>query len=189
MKVLSSITLIIVSFSALAQPFGPDAFQQVNNSKDELNPVVSPDGKTLFVTLANHPDNVGGLKDPGDIWIAMLTETNKWSALVHGGSVINSRDYNAVAGLSQDGTEMYLLSHYSDGGSARTQGIAVSRNNGGGWSKPVNISIPYFQNKSGSLCGYIQPDRSAFVFSAETYGTRGVDDLYVSLSTPEGRWT
>src|SRR5690349_6340537 len=146
MKVFISISLFLVSFSLLAQPVGSGAFQLVNNSKDELNPVVSPDGKTLFVTLANHPGNIGGLKDPGDIWISVLTDAKQWSALVHGGPMLNSRDYNAVAGLSADGTELYLLSHYSDGGSARTQGISVSRSSGGGWSKPVNISIPYFQN-------------------------------------------
>src|SRR6187551_1318172 len=151
MKVFISITLFFVSFSVLAQPVDSGAFQQVNNSKDELNPVVSPDGKTLFVTLANHPGNIGGLRDPGDIWISVLTESNQWSALVHGGPLLNSRDYNAVAGLSSDGTELYLLSHYSDAGSARTQGIAVSRNSSAGWSKPVNISIPYCQNKSGAL--------------------------------------
>lgn len=188
MKFFISITLLFVSVSLLAQPFGNNAFQYVNNSKDELNPVMSPDGKTLFVTLANHPENIGGIKDPGDIWFSGLTESNQWSALTHGGVLLNSRDYNAVAGLSSDGTELYLLSHYSDAGSVRTQGIAVSRRNGNGWSKPENISIPYFQNKSGLLCGYVQPNKSVFVFSAETYGTRGVDDLYVTLRGSDGKW-
>jgi len=186
MKVFFSITLFFISASLLAQV---NIFQLVNNAKDELNPVISPDGKTLFVTLANHPENVGGIKDAGDIWVSRWSENNQWSSLVHGGPAINSSDYNAVAGLSADGTALYLLSHYSEGGSARTQGISVSRSTGGGWSRPENISIPYFHNKSAALCGYIQPDRSVFVFSAETYGTRGVDDLYVTLKGNDGKWT
>jgi len=186
MKVFFSITLFLSSASLLAQV---NTFQLVNNAKDELNPVISPDGKTLFVTLANHPENVGGIKDAGDIWISTWTESNQWSALVHGGPVINSKDFNAVAGMSVDGTELYLLSHYSDGGTARTQGISVSRSTGGGWSKPENISIPYFHNKSAALCGSIQPDNATLVFSAETYGTRGVDDLYVTVKGNDGKWT
>lgn len=98
MKVFITLVLSTVSFSILAQPLSDHAFQFVNNAKDELNPVISPDGNTLFVTLANHPENVGGIKDPGDIWISVRTEGNQWSAPVHGGPIINSKDYNAVAG-------------------------------------------------------------------------------------------
>jgi outer membrane protein OmpA-like peptidoglycan-associated protein len=85
---------------------------------------------------------------------------------------------------------MFLLSHYGNGGNtARTQGISVSRATGNGWSKPENITIPYFQNKSTVLSGYIAPDQSAFVFSAETYGTKGVEDIYVCTKTSSGGWS
>jgi outer membrane protein OmpA-like peptidoglycan-associated protein len=85
---------------------------------------------------------------------------------------------------------MFLLGHYgSPGNLARTQGISVSRKSGSGWSRPENISLPYFQNKSALLSGYILPDESAFVFSAETYGTRGVEDIYVCVKSANGGWS
>ncbi|MBL7857529.1 MAG: OmpA family protein [Cyclobacteriaceae bacterium] len=171
----------------LAQP-GDNAFQLVNSPYDEQSPVISPDGKTLFITIANHPDNAGGKKDAGDIWFARWIE-NQWSAPVHAGALLNDRGYNAVAGISADGSQLFLHGHYdASGGLARTQGIAVSRNTGGGWSRPVNISIPYFQNKSPILSGYISADNGVFVFSAETYGTYGVEDIYVCFNE-DGRWT
>ena len=109
---------------------------------------------------------------------------------MHAGSVINDKAFNAVAGFSADGSEMFLLGHYgSQGNLARTQGISVSKNTGNGWSRPENISIPYFQNKSGVLTGYILPDQSVFVFAAETYGTRGVEDIYVSVKGSNGSWS
>lgn len=175
---------LVFSFSALSQSNDPLAL--VNSSYDEQNPVISLDGKTLFFTIANHPDNVGGKKDPGDIWMSIkLGDT--WSAPVHAGSVLNNRDYNGVAGISMDGNELYLLSHYSNNGEPiRTQGISISRNTGTGWSTPQNISIPYFMNRSSFLTG--EWSNEFFVFAAESYNTIGAEDIYVSLIR-SGKWT
>lgn len=170
-----------------AQLTGDNYFTHVNSEYDELNPVISPDGKLLFLTIANHPQNVGGKKDPGDIWFSVLTGA-EWSSPVHAGSLLNDKNYNAVAGFSSDGSRLFLLSHYTNPGKTPTQGIAVSKNNGSGWSSPENISIPYFQNKSTALGGHVTSDGGIFVFSAETYGTKGVEDIYVSLNE-DGRWT
>jgi outer membrane protein OmpA-like peptidoglycan-associated protein len=173
-----------------AQPLTRQSLQLVNTPKDELNPVVSPDGRSLYITVAGHPSNSGGIKDPGDIWVSVLTETGQWSAPVHAGPVLNDKGYNAVAGFSADGSQLFLVNHYDPSGNvSRTQGIAVSRNNGNGWSRPENITIPYFQNKSDILAGFISPDLSVFVYSAETYGTRGVEDLYVTLRGADGKWS
>lgn len=170
----------------MAQPTA-NTFKNVNTPYDELNPVISPDGRSLYVTVANHPGNVGGRKDPGDIWIATLNENNEWSAPAHGGTVLNDRAYNGVAGFSPDGQTLFLLSHYGrDGGAARTQGISASRRTANSWSAPENISIPYFLNKSGQLSGALSADGDVFVFSAETYGTRGVEDLYMTRKTATG---
>jgi len=186
--------LLAVGLSLLCQPLFAqrpvnNAFDKVNSSYDELNPVVSPDGRTLFVTIANHPSNVGGKKDQGDIWISTMGEGNQWNAPVHGGPLINDASFNAVAGVSADGTQLFLLGHYSNGGPVRTQGIAVSNLAGDSWTRPENITIPYFQNKAGALTGHVNANRSVFVFSAETYGSRGVEDIYVSLRSADGKWT
>lgn len=190
MRFIFSSALLFVTFLATAQRLNTNSFQHSNTSYDELNPVISPDGKSMYVTVANHPQNVGGKKDPGDIWVCLLTESNQWSAPVHAGPALNDQGFNAVAGFSRDGSQMFLLSHYgSSGNVARTQGISVSRSRGNGWSDPENITIPYFQNKSSALTGYILPDQSAFVFSAETYGSRGVEDIYVCTKNASGNWS
>jgi outer membrane protein OmpA-like peptidoglycan-associated protein len=189
MKHFLAATLLLCSLSLFAQRLSIDAFQRVNSPFDELNPVISPDGKTLFVTIANHGSNVGGKKDQGDIWVSTLADDNQWSAPVHGGSLLNNAGFNAVAGVSADGNELFLLSHYDGSGQSRTQGISVSKRQGDSWSRPENIVIPYFQNKSNVLNGHILSDQSAFVFSAETYGTRGVEDIYVSLKGSDGKFS
>lgn len=181
--------LFLFSMSVLiAQQQVQPSLDLVNTSYDEQNPVVSPDGKLLFFTICNHPQNIGGKKDPGDIWFSALLN-GQWTAPVHAGTLLNDRGYNAVAGFSFDGNQVFLLSHYDGtGNAARTQGISVSRKNANGWHKPENISIPYFQNKSTYHSGHVSADGKVFVYSAETYGSR-VEDLYVSVKEPDGKWT
>ncbi len=171
--------------SAIAQP---KPFALVNTSADEQAPVISPDGKTLYITVANHPQNVGGIKDPGDIWISVWVG-DVWSTPVHGGNVINSKAYNAVAGISSTGQEMFLLNHYTKTGELpTTQGISVSIKSSAGWTAPKNIAIPYFKNKSSHFSGQWHQYLQAFVFSAESYNTLGAEDLYVTFYL-EGRWS
>ena len=189
MRAFLTVGLLVLFQPLFAQRPVNNAFDNVNTSYDELNPVVSPDGRTLFITIANHPSNVGGKKDQGDIWISTMGENNQWNPPVHGGNLLNDASFNAVAGISSDGTQLFLLGHYSTGGPVRTQGIAVSNLAGDSWSRPENISIPYFQNKAGVLTGHVTANRSVFVFSAETYGSRGVEDIYVSLRTADGKWS
>jgi outer membrane protein OmpA-like peptidoglycan-associated protein len=192
MRLFSSVLLLLLTFMSIGQPIHADStgtFDLLNSPYDELDPIISPDGQTLYVTIANHPGNAGGKKDPGDIWYAVLNENNQWSAPIHAGPHLNNRGFNGVAGFSDNGNNLFLLSHYDAAGQAHTQGIAVARRSGNDWSSPTNITIPYFQNKSESLSGYILPNESAFVFSAETYGTRGVEDLYITLKDGNGKWS
>jgi OOP family OmpA-OmpF porin len=185
MKFYSSFILFLSLFiTSLAQSGDPLAL--LNSIYDEQNPVLSPDSKTLYFTIANHPQNVGGKKDPGDIWISIWMG-EAWSAPVHAGSVLNNRDYNGVAGISIDGTELYLLSHYSNNDEPlKTQGISVSKQTGSGWSTPQNIAIPYFMNRSSFLSGQWNPE--FFVFAAESYNTLGAEDIYVTFKQ-SSRWT
>lgn len=190
MKILGLLTTLLFTLHVGGQPNADKFLADVNTAYDELSPVISPDGKTLFVTIANHPGNIGGKKDPGDIWISTLGVDNQWSVPVHGGTMLNNASYNAVAGLSANGSDLFLMSHYVPTGAvARTQGIAVSHGNGTHWSSPENITIPYYQNKSLTPSGFILADGSVFIFSAETYGSHGVEDLYVSLKGSDQKWS
>lgn len=186
-SIVISFLLVFTSSLISAQDI-QEALPGVNGSYDEKSPVISPDGKLLYFTISNHPQNVGGIRDLGDIWYSEF-DGLQWSTPVHAGTTLNSRDYNAVAGFSDDGLWLYLLSHYdASGNSAKTQGISVSRKSSGSWSKPENISIPYFQNKSSFLSGSVLMDGSLFVYAAETYGSR-VEDIYMTRKGSDGKWS
>ncbi len=171
------------------QPVSQKSFRLINSGKDERAPVISPDGKVLYWTVANHPDNVGGIRDLGDIWYSVWTG-EEWSLPLHGGKAINNEGYNAVAGFSHDGERMFLMSHYQKGATsaAGTQGIAISMKTADGWSAPENIHIPYFLNRSKESDGFLSTTVEALVFSADSYSTIGVEDIYVCLLR-DGQWS
>ena len=182
--------ILLAFFSVTFLPGQPaeNYFQFVNSNMDEQHPVLTADGQTLYFTIGYHPQNVGGKKDPGDIWFARWNG-QQWSAPIHAGSHLNDRAYNAVAGISKGGDLLFLHGHYDPSGNvARTQGISMSTKTGNEWSRPANISIPYFLNKSTMISGNVSDDGKVFVFSAEGYGTFGVDDIYVSLFA-DGKWS
>jgi len=177
---------IVAPFLVCSQKLAKSSFQLANSGYDEQNPIISPEG-ILYFTIANHPQNIGGKKDPGDIWYSSFLD-GQWSAPVHGGNNLNDKGYNAAAGFSPDGSQMFLMNHYSRNGQVSTQGISWSRKIGSEWSFPENIAIPYFLNRSSLLSGQIIEDKGIFIYSAESYDTKGEEDIYVSRRDNSGKW-
>ena len=163
----------------------------INSAYDEFNPVLSPDGQTLYVTRRGHAANVAGVIDQGDIWYANKLESG-WSGLKHAGPIINHQGLNGVVGFSLDGNRMYLLNYFepnpSGGGSLR-QGIAVSTWTNGRWSSPEKLAIKYFQNKSNHLSATISKDEKVLILSMESFSSEGNEDLYVSFRQENGQWS
>lgn len=178
--------LIIAPFFVHSQKLTESSFRPANSGYDEQNPIVSPEG-VLYFTVANHPQNIGGKKDPGDIWYSSFLD-GQWSAPKHGGPNLNDKGYNAAAGFSPDGSQIFLMNHYHKNEQATTQGISWSRKIGSDWSFPENIAIPYFLNRSSLLSGQLLEDKGIFVYAAESYDTKGAEDIYVSRRDNSGKW-
>lgn len=180
--------MLLATAGSVAQPLDAENIKKMNSAYDEQNPVLSADGKLLFITRANHAENVGGTRDAGDIWISTFNGI-VWSNPVHGGSGLNNRGYNTVAGTSVDGKQLFIINHVTEGSElAKTQGLAVSTFDGSRWPKPVNITIPYFHSRSPFICGQLSVDGKVLVYSADTYGTLGVEDIYIAQWI-DGQWT
>ncbi|NOS57567.1 MAG: OmpA family protein [Cyclobacteriaceae bacterium] len=177
--------LFHVVHSVNAQESNP--FKLVNSIYDEQSPLISPDGKVLYLTIANHPQNLGGKKDLGDIWVSLNLD-GVWQAPIHGGAEINNENYNAPIGFSRDGAILFLIGHYSKNGIVNTQGISYTEKTSSGWSMPKNISIPYFLNKSDLFSAAVDDDQSVLVYSAESFITTGAEDIYICTSQ-NGRWS
>lgn len=168
-------TILLITTIGIIEGFAQKnkVTSNINSIFDEQSPIISPDGKYLFYTIAHNEHNIGGTKDTGDIWYAVWQDS-VWSMPFHGGSVINNKHWNGVIGFAQDGS-MYLHHHYQDG----KQGISIAKKKDNYWEKPINVSIPYFMNKSSQQSGGISSNGQVMFLSLESYGTIGAEDIYI----------
>lgn len=165
-------------------------FDVINSSADELNPVLTNGGKTIYFIRKFHPGNAGGMKDPGDIWISHRSDSLIWQPAERIPDPVNNKQFNGVIGLIMNGRKVYLYEHYMPGGAAaRTQGISSSINNEGSWSTPSRIDIKYFYNRSEHISISISKDERIMLLALESYGTLGAEDIYVSFKTGNDIWT
>ncbi|MEJ0031121.1 MAG: hypothetical protein WDO15_12430 [Bacteroidota bacterium] len=72
----------------------------VNSDYSELNPMLSPDGKVLYFSRANHPENVGGVNDKEDIWYSELGADGKWSLAKNMGPDFNNEHPNFINAIT-----------------------------------------------------------------------------------------
>lgn len=162
----------------------------VNSTYDEQAPILSPDGQTLYFTLAKHPSNMGGTKDPGDIWIAKKDSAGAWTSPINAGQPLNSKQFNSIIGFTNNGNSVYLTGHYLPGNKrAKSKGISISHFNNKNWTFPEPVDIPYYKNYSNQQSGCLSYDGNIMLHSIETYGTRGAEDIYVSFRKTDGSWT
>jgi len=166
--------------------------ENVNSEYTEYKPLLSPDGKTLFFSRRNHPENIGGEEDSEDIWYSEWDEsTGSWSKAKNIGDVLNNESPNFISSITADGNTMVLLlgNRYMEDGKMLS-GVSIStREDGQDWSKPKNLNIENEYNFSQFASFTMSNDRKVILMSVEREDTRGDRDLYVSFANEDGSWS
>ena len=183
-KALIFSTISFVCGPLLAQNDQENLGSSINTKYNELDPVISPDGKKMYFTRSKHPENIGGKKDPGDIWVADLEAAQEQEA-TNLGAPVNTDEMNAVIGFSNDGQIMYLHTQNK----RKEGGISFSRKTASGWSEPQPMPVEFFHNKSDLQSMSISNDGRTIIMSIESYSTYGAEDLYVSFLQNNGTWS
>lgn len=164
----------------------------VNSDASEYSPLLSPDGKTLYFSRKNHPENAGGTSDKEDIWYSELGADGKWSLAKNMGPQFNNNQPNFVntVAATPDGKAVVLLlgNKYLEKGKM-VAGVSISSNIGGTWSdpKPLEIENDYNYNEKANY--FLANTRKALLMSVEREDSEGGRDLYVSFEKEDGKWT
>jgi OOP family OmpA-OmpF porin len=167
--------------------------QNVNSEYSELNPLLSPDGKTLYFSRSNHPGNVGGVNDKEDIWYSELGADGKWSLAKNMGPQFNN-EYpnfiNAVNSATPDGKSVLLVlgNKYMANGKMLA-GVSVSNNTGGSWTAPKALNIEDDYNYNEKADYFLSNTRKSLLMSIEREDSHGGRDLYVSFAKNDSTWT
>jgi outer membrane protein OmpA-like peptidoglycan-associated protein len=150
---------------------------------DELNPQLSPDGKTLFFVRSNYKENVGGDKAGQDIYVAKKNDNGIWELAKNIGKPLNNIENNAIGSITKIGLKAYVSNVYG----SFTPGISVSNLNDNKFSKPVEVFSEKEISSKGFLSFYVSKDEKYMLLSMYTDPIHN-EDLFVSIHL-EGGWT
>jgi outer membrane protein OmpA-like peptidoglycan-associated protein len=167
---------VLAQSSFIPQDIGPG----VNSLYDEINPVASADGKTLFFTRVNHPENTFGDKDSEDIWVSHRSN-DTWSPAVRLPQ-LNAGRYNAALGISEDGRTLLLNGTYNKKGNIwKKRGLSVSIK-GDHWGTPVKLTVKKLSGKNRGLnsSASMSPDGNYLALSFSTTYNSNKTDLFIS---------
>ncbi len=160
--------------------------KELNTGQHESGPIISPDGKTLYWVVSNHPENTYGEDGSQDIWYSVRDEEGNWTQSVHAGAPFNIHKFNKVLGITTDGNTLML-----NGGARKNEpGFSIVRRTGNGWSDPVQQNIPdYDKMNKGLFSGSFMTNDAKVLIMYFTERVKGkYSDLYISFDK-NGKWT
>jgi len=161
----------------------PTPLSTINSGAEEISPIISPDGKSLYFVRAFYSGNVGGDLAGMDIWRSAKDSLGNWQAPINTIDSWNNKENNAVVGIREDGKVVYLLNSYYRG-----KGLAFSKHLNGKWIKPELLPFKWAERKE-FIGFYVHPDFNVIIMAVKGDDSLGQEDLYVSLKDSLGRWS
>lgn len=162
----------------------------INSTYNEISPVISPDGKTIYFLREGHPQNHSKEKYSCDIWSATLNGNN-WGFANHLQSPFNTNVSNSIYSISPDGNT--IITNWVEESSklSLTKGFGIIKKTNNGWSKPEKLEIPKFEKfcKGRFQFGSLSADGKTFLMSFSEKKNSVEDDIYVSFLGKNGIWS
>jgi hypothetical protein len=156
----------------------------INSTQDDIMPLVSSDGQTLFFVR----DEGEETKTGQNIFRSIKTE-NGWGEATIKTSHLNNKQNNAVVGISKDGSTLYLVDAYKKYNDTN-QGIAISKLDGKKWSKPEYLEISGMNYLANHFYGfYVNPEETVMLLSMVSEHGKGKEDLHISLKEGDSCWS
>lgn len=186
--------LSIIAFVAVLNVFAQDIrFEAVNKMPamintpcEEVLPMQSPDGKTLYFVRASCDVNNGGKTAGSDIWVSEINgNTGEWSRPTNTGIISNDKSHNSIVGISADGNTIYQL---NTSPSKKIRGIYVLKKTNDKWSQPQLEVIPSIETEE-FLGMHVSPNMRTILLSMKRADGSGEEDLYVIRKGVAGEWT
>ncbi len=162
----------------------------INSEYNEIAPVISPDGQTLYFSRISHPQNSFGDKGSQDIWFAEAVQGGQWGLARRLPAPLNKEEYNSLYSITPDGNTILIKGAYKNG-RYETRGFSTSQRLARGWSAPEKLDIPGYEKMSKGQfdCGVLSNDGKVLVLSFSEKKNSKEDDIYVCFKEKNGSWT
>ncbi len=148
----------------------------INTAEDELGPVISTDGKTLYFARQNVPENTGGKDDDEDVYMSQWIE-GAWTKAKNMGRAINTTGTDNLLAVSADNNSMMFDEDHE---------LMMRHRSESGWSDLEKLGLT-FKNELDHFVASLSADGRAVIFSAKLKSNiyydlkRDEGDLYVSI--------
>jgi outer membrane protein OmpA-like peptidoglycan-associated protein len=159
----------------------------VNSPYGEIGPIITQDGKTLYIDRKNHPENTPGSEND-DIWISH-NQNGKWEMVKNIGKPLNNRSHNFVLSISPDENSMLVNGTYSPNGETSAPGVSITHRTMAGWEFPKKVEIEDYYNDANQISYNLSADRKTLIMSVRRKDSYGENDLYVSFLREDDTWT
>jgi outer membrane protein OmpA-like peptidoglycan-associated protein len=160
----------------------------VNSEAEESMPIISPDGKKMFFVRTFDEKNIGGKYAGQDIWMAILDVNGNWVSPSNDFPELNNKRNNAVIGINQDETTLFLTNAYNPVNTT-VLGVSKSIRIGNYWSKPNDINIKGIDSKNSFIGFFMNKDENVLLISMDFRNSFGNEDIFISLKSEAGVWS
>ncbi|MEO0471234.1 MAG: hypothetical protein AAF206_16515 [Bacteroidota bacterium] len=157
----------------------------INSEAEEREPILSPDGRTLYFWRRVSAENLGGKDDPGDIWYSKKDRSGRWMTAQQFPQPLNSKGHDFVWGVSPRHDTLWV--HQVSPGVSDV-GLAYSvKTPDGYWTSPREAYIRDFTYRGSYKDFYFTKDRIMILPNAgdDSYGGT---DLYACFPINDTAW-
>lgn len=149
---------------------------------DIADPALSADGTRLYFVSGAPTDEFG--TGNGNIWVSRR-QGDGWTAAALLPAPVNSPSAEYYPSIVADGS-LYFSSNRPGG--LGDLDLYRAQWRAGHFGAAVNLGAPV-NTPQTEVDAYVSPDERLLIVSARREGNRGALDLYVSVRTPDGRWS
>lgn len=161
--------------------------KKVNSPHHESAPIISPDGRTLYFFIANHPENNKGKDGTQDIWFCEKDSVGEWQKAQHMTAPLNRHNFNQVMSVSPDGNTLLIR-----GGEGKdADGFSLTHQVNGEWTAPRKLDIPGYEKMKNGIfsSGFMSGDGQVLLLYFSEKKESKYSDIYVSFLQESGKWT
>ena len=158
----------------------------VNSQYTEVTPVISPDGKTLYLTVDGDPLNI---RKSYDIYYSTSINDTTWLPRSNAGFPLNNSWPNAVVSVSPDNNSLVVMHTYNPDGSPKGDGLSIATKTNEGWSIPQDLTVINYYNTASTNEFCMSADRQVLLMAVTRDDTEGLKDIYVSFRNVTGEYS
>lgn len=186
---LSATRNVAPAYTPNKNPAAQNLGYLVNSRFDDLNPIITADGSTIYFARKYSIENTGGKADPQDIWTT--TQVNgRWTTSRNLGREVNTPKADNLCGVSADQQTLYFFIQ-----SSKQRGYFGFREKfGSAWNKIQSTGLE-IENESHFLEASMAMNGAVFLFTARNSrnlyynSTSDERDIFVSFKINDGSWS